>query len=85
MNWDYVSGKNKNKQTNKKQEQKITKSMTFFIPQLGSVFKNIMLKSIIYLSFSYQDRVYNVTFLAVPSRIYLLSRECHIIYTLSDS
>ena len=56
MNWDYVRGKkkqkeNKNKQTKRKQTKKIKKK---FIRQFGSVFNKKMVKSVIYLLFSYQ-------------------------------
>ena len=56
MNWDYVRGKknqkeNKNKQTKRKQKKKkkIKKKRQF-----GSVFNKKMVKSVIYLLFSYQ-------------------------------
>ena len=56
VNWDYVRGKknqkeNKNKQTKRKQTNKIKKK---FIRQFGSVFNKKMVKSVIYLLFSYQ-------------------------------
>ena len=56
MNWDYVRGKknqkeNKNKQTKRKQKKQKTKE---FIRQFGSVFNKKMVKSVIYLLFSYQ-------------------------------
>ena len=57
LNWDYVRVKktqkeNKNKQTKRKQTKKINKN--FFIRQFGSVFNKKMVKSVIYLLFSYQ-------------------------------
>ena len=57
MNWDYVRGKknqkeNKNKQTKRKQTKKKNKKK--FIRQFGSVFNKKMVKSVIYLLFSYQ-------------------------------
>ena len=57
MNWDYVRGKkkkkeNKNKQTKRKQTKK--KFFFKFIQQFGSVFNKKMVKSVIYLLFSYQ-------------------------------
>ena len=56
MNWDYVRGKknqkeNKNKQTKRKQKKQKTKE---FIRQFGSVFNKKMVKSVIYLLFSYR-------------------------------
>ena len=56
MNWDYVRGKkkqkeNKNKQT--KREKKIKKNKKKIIRQFGSVFNKKMVKSVIYLLFSY--------------------------------
>ena len=56
VNWDYVRGKkkqkeNKNKQTKRKQTNKIKKKI---IRQFGSVFNKKMVKSVIYLLFSYQ-------------------------------
>ena len=56
VNWDYVRGKkkqkeNKNKQTKRKQTNKIK---TKIIRQFGSVFNKKMVKSVIYLLFSYQ-------------------------------
>ena len=59
MNWDYVRGKKKqkenkikiNKQKGNKQIKKIKK---IFIQQFGSVFSKKMVKSVIYLLFSYQ-------------------------------
>jgi hypothetical protein len=56
MNWDYVRGKkkqkeNKNKQRKRKQTKKIKKKI---IRQFGSVFNKKMVKSVIYLLFSYQ-------------------------------
>ena len=61
MNWDYVRGKktqkeNKNKQTKRKQKKKKTKKKIKkkFIRQFGSVFNKKMVKSVIYLLFSYQ-------------------------------
>ena len=62
MNWDYVRGKktkqkeNKNKQTKRKQKnkKKLKKIKTKFIRQFGSVFNKKMVKSVIYLLFSYQ-------------------------------
>ena len=61
MNWDYVRGKkkqkeNKNKQTKRKQTKKINKKKIkkFCIRQFGSVFNKKMVKSVIYLLFSYQ-------------------------------
>ena len=58
MNWDYVRGKkkqkeNKNKQTKRKQTIKKKKKKKF-IRQFGSVFNKKMVKSVIYLLFSYQ-------------------------------
>ena len=57
LNWDYVRVKknqkeNKNKQTKRKQTKK--KNIFFFIRQFGSVFNKKMVKSVIYLLFSYQ-------------------------------
>ena len=57
MNWDYVRGKktqkeNKNKQTKRKQKTKKNKKKC--IRQFGSVFNKKMVKSVIYLLFSYQ-------------------------------
>ena len=61
MNWDYVRVKrkqkeNKNKQTKRKQtnKQKFKKIKKKFIRQFGSVFNKKMVKSVIYLLFSYQ-------------------------------
>ena len=61
MNWDYVRVKNKqkenkNKQTKRKQTKtKIKKNKKKkFIRQFGSVFNKKMVKSLIYLLFSYQ-------------------------------
>jgi hypothetical protein len=61
MNWDYVRGKkkrkkeNKNKQTKRKQtKKKIKKIKKKFIRQFGSVFNKKMVKSVIYLLFSYE-------------------------------
>ena len=62
MNWDYVRGKkkqkeNKNKQTKRKQtkKKKIQKKIQKkIIRQFGSVFNKKMVKSVIYLLFSYQ-------------------------------
>jgi hypothetical protein len=61
MNWDYVRGKkkqkeNKNKQTKRKQkkQKKIKKNKKKFIRQFGSVFNKKIVKSVIYLLFSYQ-------------------------------
>ena len=60
MNWDYVRGKktqkeNKNKQTKRKQtKKKLKKNKKKFIRQFGSVFNKKMVKSVIYLLFSYQ-------------------------------
>jgi hypothetical protein len=60
MNWDYVRGKkNKrkikiNKQKGNKQKKKIKKNKKKFIRQFGSVFNKKMVKSVIYLLFSYQ-------------------------------
>jgi hypothetical protein len=60
MNWDYVRGKkkqkeNKNKQTKRKQtKKKLKKIKKKFIRQYGSVFNKKMVKSVIYLLFSYQ-------------------------------
>lgn len=61
MNWDYVRGKkkqkeNKNKQTKSKQTKKTELIYFFlnFIRQFGSVFNKKMVKSVIYLLFSYQ-------------------------------
>ena len=59
MNWDYVRGKKQNKRKikinkqkgNKKTKIKIKKK---FIRQFGSVFNKKMVKSVIYLLFSYQ-------------------------------
>jgi predicted transcriptional regulator len=60
MNWDYVRGKKnqkenenkqKRKQTNKNKLNKIKKK---FIRQFGSVCNKKMVKSVIYLLFSYQ-------------------------------
>ena len=57
LNWDYVRVKknqkeNKNKQTKRKQTKKKIKKI--FIRQFGSVFNKKMVKSVIYLLFSYQ-------------------------------
>ena len=57
MNWDYVRGKkkqkeNKNKQTKGNQNKKKIKKK--IIRQFGSVFNKKMVKSVIYLLFSYQ-------------------------------
>jgi hypothetical protein len=61
MNWDYVRGQknqkeNKIKQTKRKQtnKQKLKKIKKIFIRQFGSVFNKKMVKSVIYLLFSYQ-------------------------------
>ena len=60
MNWDYVRGKktqkeNKNKQTKRKQtKKKLKKIKKNCIRQFGSVFNKKMVKSVIYLLFSYQ-------------------------------
>ena len=60
MNWDYVRVKkkqkeNKNKQTKRKQTKKKSKKYKKkFIRQFGSVFNKKMVKSVIYLLFSYQ-------------------------------
>ena len=60
MNWDYVRGKkkqkeNKNKQTKRKQtKKKNKKKFKTFLYEFGSVFKKKMVKSVIYLLFSYQ-------------------------------
>ena len=61
MNWDYVRGKknqkeNKNKQTKRKQTNKNKLNFFFFkfIRQFGPVFNKKMVKSVIYLLFSYQ-------------------------------
>ena len=60
MNWDYVRGKkkqkeNKNKQTKRKQtKKKLKKIKKKIIRQFGSVFNKKMVKSVIYLLFSYQ-------------------------------
>ena len=61
MNWDYVRVKkkqkeNKNKQTKRKQtkQKKLKKIKKKFIRQFGSVFNKKMVKSVIYLLFSYQ-------------------------------
>ena len=61
MNWDYVRGKkkqkeNKNKQTKRKQNKKQNKIKIKkkIIRQFGSVFNKKMVKSVIYLLFSYQ-------------------------------
>jgi hypothetical protein len=57
MNWDYVRGKKTkrkikiNKQKGNKQTKKIKKNL---IRQFGSVFNKKMVKSVIYLLFSYQ-------------------------------
>ena len=61
MNWDYVRVKKnkrkiKNKETKRKQtkKKKLKKIKKNFIQQFGSVFKKKMVKSVIYLLFSYQ-------------------------------
>ena len=60
MNWDYVRGKkNKrkikiNKQKGNKQKKKFKKIKKKIIRQFGSVFNKKMVKSVIYLLFSYQ-------------------------------
>jgi hypothetical protein len=61
MNWDYVRGKkkqkeNKNKQTKRKQKKKTNKIKIKkkIIKKFGSVFNKKMVKSVIYLLFSYQ-------------------------------
>ena len=57
MNWDYVRGKKKKKRKmkiNKQKGNKQTKIKTNFIRQFGSVFNKKMVKSVIYLLFSYQ-------------------------------
>jgi hypothetical protein len=60
MNWDYVRGKKKqkenkkNKQKGNKQKKKLKKIKIFCIRQFGSVFSKKMVKSVIYLLFSYQ-------------------------------
>ena len=52
MNWDYVRVKKKtNKQKGNKKKKKIKKK---FIRQFGTVFNKKMVKSVIYLLFSYQ-------------------------------
>ena len=55
MNWDYVRGKKKQKE-NKNKQTKINKKKIKkkFIRQFGSVFNKKMVKSVIYLLFSYQ-------------------------------
>jgi hypothetical protein len=45
MNWDYVRGKKNQKENKNKQT---------FLRQFGSVFNKKMVKSVIYLLFSYQ-------------------------------
>ena len=45
---------NKNKQTKRKQTTKIKKIKKKIIRQFGSVFNKTMVKSVIYLLFSYQ-------------------------------
>jgi hypothetical protein len=45
MNWDYVRGKKKQNENKNKQT---------FLRQFGSVFNKKMVKSVIYLLFSYQ-------------------------------
>ena len=61
MNWDYVRGKKKNKgkikinkQKGNKQKKKSKKIKKKIIRQFGSVFNKKMVKSVIYLLFSYQ-------------------------------
>ena len=60
VNWDYVRGKKKkrkikiNKQKGNKQKKNKIKIKKKFIRQFGSVFNKKMVKSVIYLLFSYQ-------------------------------
>ena len=57
MNWDYVRVKNKQKENKNKQtkrKQKFKKILKKIIRQFGSVFNKKMVKSVIYLLFSYQ-------------------------------
>ena len=62
MNWDYVRGKKKTKRKikinkqkgNKQKKNKLKKIKKKFIRQFGSVFNKKMVKSVIYLLFSYQ-------------------------------
>ena len=57
MNWDYVRVKNKQKENKNKQtkrKQKFKKIKKKIIRQFGSVFNKKMVKSVIYLLFSYQ-------------------------------
>jgi hypothetical protein len=60
MNWDYVRGKKSkrkikiNKQKGNKQKKKIKNIKKNIIRQFGSVFNKKMVKSVIYLLFSYQ-------------------------------
>ena len=60
MNWDYVRGKKTkrkikiNKQKGNKQTKQIKKIFKKFIREFGSVFNKKMVKSVIYLLFSYQ-------------------------------
>ena len=59
MNWDYVRGKKKQRKIKiNKQKGKQTKQINKqkFIRQFGSVFNKKMVKSVIYLLFSYQTR-----------------------------
>ena len=50
MNWDYV----RVKKTQKENKNKQTKIKKTFIRQFGSVFNKKIVKSVIYLLFSYQ-------------------------------
>jgi hypothetical protein len=57
MNWDYVRGKKKPKRKikiNKQEGNKQKKNKKICIRQFGSVFNKKMVKSVIYLLFSYQ-------------------------------
>ena len=54
MNWDYVRVKNKQKENKNKQTKRKQKIKKKFIRQFGSVCNQKMVKSVIYLLFSYQ-------------------------------
>ena len=65
MNWDYVRGKKNKKRkikiNNQKRNKKKINKKKKCIRQFGSVFNKKIVKSVIYLLFSYQTGVYNVT------------------------
>ena len=54
MNWGYARGKKKQKENKNKQTKRKQKNKKKFIRQFGSVFNKKMVKSVIYLLFSYQ-------------------------------